>query len=257
MAQPPPTNTLPPDYGIDAPGVVRNLFTVTAVGLTLFGTAKAGLWSGVFAHVDFAFTGLSAGLTCGAMGAWMLYDSKIGKLREREALLDHLTWRGDEAVLDVGCGRGLMLIGAATRLKSGVATGVDLWQAEDLSGNRPEATLENARREGVAERVQVATGDMRKLPFEDASFDRIVSNAAIHTVYEAEGRAQVVRELARVLRPGGEVVIHDIRHVEQLAAGFTEAGLEVKLLGSRVFQGFLALVTLGSLRPNVLVARKR
>lgn len=113
----------------------------------------------------------------------MIWDSKVGKLRTREHLLGRITWKGDERVLDVGCGRGLMLIGAAKRLASGEATGIDLWHAEDLSGNRPEATLENARREGVTEKIRVETGDMRQLPFADASFDVVVSRAAIHNLY--------------------------------------------------------------------------
>src|SRR5262249_52281281 len=148
---------------------------------------------------------------------WMIYDSKIGKLRERERLLDLIPWTGTEAVLDVGCGRGLMLIGAARRLTSGRATGLDLWQSEDLTGNRPEATLENARLAKVADRVDVKTGDMRRMPFADRSFDVIVSNVAIHNVYEREGRDRTMKEIARVLKPGGRVVIHDIRHVAEYA----------------------------------------
>jgi len=148
-----------PDYGIDAPGVVRNLFIVAAVGLTLFLTARFGLWSGVVGPVALSYSGLWAGLGCGLMGVWMLYDSKVGKLKERERLLDLVALRGNEAVLDVGCGRGLLLIGAARRLTTGRATGLDLWQAEDLTGNKPEATLKNARREGVADRVEVTTGE--------------------------------------------------------------------------------------------------
>jgi hypothetical protein len=49
-------------------------------------------------------------------GAQVLF-SKVGKLRERDRLLDSIPWRGDEAVLDVGCGRGLLLVGAAKRLR--------------------------------------------------------------------------------------------------------------------------------------------
>ncbi len=79
---------------------------------------------------------------------WMIWDSKVGKLWSRDRLLDALKLRGDELVLDVGCGRGLLLIGAAKRLTTGKALGVDIWNVEDLSGNRPEATLENARLEG-------------------------------------------------------------------------------------------------------------
>lgn len=75
----------------------------------------------------------------------MVWDCKVGKLRSRDRLLDGLALRGDETVLDVGCGRGLLLIGAAKRLTTGTAVGVDIWQTEDLSGNRPEATLESHR----------------------------------------------------------------------------------------------------------------
>ena len=169
-----------PDYGIDAPGVIRNLVIAAVAGLAVYGTSRAGLWSGALGPVRISGMGLSVGIGCAFMACWMLYDSKVGKLKERDRLLDRIPWRGDEAVLDVGCGRGLLLIGAARRAGSGRATGLDLWQAEDLTGNSPQATLENARREGVDSRVTVATGDMRKMPFPDASFDVVLSNVAIH-----------------------------------------------------------------------------
>src|SRR5262249_42438632 len=181
---PPTAPAAKPDYGIDAPGVIRNLALVWLAGTGCFITARAGLWSGVIAHINLATSGLFAGLSCGLMAVWMLYDSRIGKMRERERLLDRLPWRGDESVLDVGGGGGLLLIGAARRLPRGRATGLDLWRAEDLTGNTPEATLENARREGVAGRVDVRTGDMRKMPFPDGSFDSVVSNVAIHNIYD-------------------------------------------------------------------------
>ena len=140
------------------------------------------------------------------MALWMLWSSKIGKVREREKLLDRIPWTGAERVLDVGCGRGLLLVGAARRLTTGRAVGIDIWQAEDLSGNRPEATLENARLEGVADRVEVQTADMRKIPFPDGSFDVVVSSQAIHNIYDSAGRAQAIGEIARVLAPGGRAL---------------------------------------------------
>jgi SAM-dependent methyltransferase len=250
------TGPTKPDYGIDAPGVVRNLFVVAAVGFALDLSARFGLWSGVIAHVGLSRTGLFAGLSCGFMGCWMLYDSKIGKLRERERLLDLIPWRGTEAVLDLGCGRGLLLIGAARRLTTGRATGLDLWQSEDLTGNKPEATLENARREGVADRVEVRTGDMRKMPFSDASFDVVVSNVAIHNIYDREGRETTMSEIARVLKPGGRVVIHDIRYVGDYAAAFKTLGLtDVTRVGSKLARILLLLITFGSLRPDIVTAR--
>ena len=246
-----------PDYGIDAPGVVRNLFIVAAVGLTLYLTARFGFWSGVIAHVGLAHAGLWEGLGCGFMGCWMLYDSKIGKLRARERLLDLAPWRGNEAVLDLGCGRGLLLVAAAKRLTTGKATGLDLWQAEDLTGNRLEATLENARYEGVSDRVEVKTGDMREMPFPDDSFDIVVSNVAIHNIYDRDGREKTMRGIARVLRPGGRVVIEYIRYVRKYASALAEHGLtDVRRVGSRTARIFLFLITFGSLRPDIVTARK-
>jgi ubiquinone/menaquinone biosynthesis C-methylase UbiE len=130
-------------------------------------------------------------------------------------------------------------------------------QAEDLTGNKPEATLENARREGVLDRVEVKTGDMRKMPFPNASFDVVASNVAIHNVYDRESREQTMGEIARVLKPGGRVVIHDIRHVGEYAPALTRHGLcDVKRVSSKVARIALWVITFGSLRPDILTARK-
>ena len=135
-----------PNYGLDAPRAVRNLFIVAALGIISLITRLLGVWSRHDLIAVIARPLIGAGLSCGAMGLWMVYDSKIGKVREREDYLDKIVWRGDERVLDVGCGLGLFLIGAAKRLKTGRAVGIDLWQAEDLSGNTPVGTLNNATR---------------------------------------------------------------------------------------------------------------
>jgi SAM-dependent methyltransferase len=252
------------DYGLDAPPVVRNLFVIGAIGLAVAASVLLGLWSGLLqvpiGGTQLVFplgsTGLWGGLACVAMGAWMVWDSKVGKVRAREVLLDRIRWNGGERVLDVGCGRGLMLIGAARRLQTGTATGIDLWNAQDLSGNRPETVLENARREGVAGRVDVQTGDMRKLPFADATFDAIVSRAAIHNLYAGADRATAIAEMARVLKPGGVVLIDDIRHGGEYAAAFAKAGCSCERIGAAPLNHLLALVTLGFLRPVTLLARK-
>ena len=119
-------------------------------------------------------------------------------------------------MLDVGCGLGLFLIGAAKRLSTGRAVGIDKWQQEDLSGNNAAGTLRNAMIEAVADRVEVHTGDARKLPFPDASFDVVLSSMALHNIYNAGERQTAVREIARVLAPGGRVLIVDVRHTSKL-----------------------------------------
>jgi hypothetical protein len=89
-------------------------------------------------------TGLYAGLSWIASALIMIYGSRVRKLALRDRLLDELALRGDERMLDVGCGRGLMLLGAAQKLPRGRAFGIDLWQTVDQSGNSPEATQRNA-----------------------------------------------------------------------------------------------------------------
>jgi ubiquinone/menaquinone biosynthesis C-methylase UbiE len=165
-------------------------------------------WAANLAQVVF-----NGGVGCLIGAAMMLGSSYYGKFRVRGRLLDGLNLRGDETVLDVGCGHGLLLIGAAKRLPRGRAVGVDLWSQVDQAKNSRAATLRNAEIEGVAERIEVRDGDMRKLPFPDASFDAAVASLAIHNVPSHEGRRQAIREIVRVLKPGGQVAITDIKSV--------------------------------------------
>jgi arsenite methyltransferase len=258
-----PSPSPTPDYGLDAPGAVRNLFIAAGVGLLLFLSIATHLWSGKVTlgplSLNLAPMGLGVTLGAGFMGTWMAWDSKYGKVRERERLLDMLTWTGRERVLDVGCGRGLLLIGAAKRLTAGgggTAAGIDLWQEEDLSGNRPEATMENARLEGVAERVEVHTADMRKIPFPDGAFDTVLSMNAIHNIYSKPGRATAIAEICRVLKPGGTVLIVDIRHIRQYTAALRAGGCTVRRASSDIGTIVLMIITWGSVRPGNLIATK-
>jgi len=156
----------------------------------------------------------------------MRWDSRVGKLRVREKVMDSLPWRGDEQVLDVGCGRGLLLVAAARRLRAGKATGIDIWQRQDLSGNDPQAAWENARIEGVADRVEIREGDARQIPFPDATFDIVVSCQVLHNLSKAGERALALQEIARVLKPGGRLVILDFRNVREYAQVLRAHGME-------------------------------
>ena len=143
-------------------------------------------------------------------GLLMLLYAKWGKFRHRDMMLNMLRWRGDERVLDVGTGRGLLLIGAARRLTTGRGTGIDVWSTKDLSGNSLSRTQANIDVEGVQDKVNIKSDDARKLSFPDASFDVVLSNLCIHNIPASDGRAQACREIARVLKPGGTALISDL-----------------------------------------------
>ncbi|MFZ6862306.1 class I SAM-dependent methyltransferase [Undibacterium sp. Ji67W] len=254
-----------PDYGLDAPLVVRNMFILGSAGLLCWLGTKLNRWSGKLLLpignesliLDFSGMGLFLGATLTFSACWMVWDSKIGKLHNREKLLDYLTWTGDEQVLDVGCGRGLLLIGAAKRLTNGKATGIDIWQTEDLSGNAQEATAKNVRIEGLEQRVEITTADMRNIPYPDGSFDRVVSRAAIHNLYSAEDRTKAIEEITRVLKPGGKALIEDIRHGNEYAKSFSASKCSsVQHLEPVWLCIFTRIITFGSLNPVTLLVTK-
>ena len=155
----------------------------------------------------------------------------MSKKRVRDRLVAALALSGSECVLDAGCGLGLALIGCAKELTTGKAVGIDLWTAKDLSNNNPEATRANAAAEGVADRVEVETGDITKLPFSDASFDVVISMTVIHNIPSRHGRDQALRELVRVLKPGGRIANFDLLHTSRYAQVLQQAGMDVQDLG--------------------------
>ncbi|MGZ4879229.1 MAG: class I SAM-dependent methyltransferase [Candidatus Angelobacter sp.] len=214
-----------PDYGIDAPGVVRNLLVAGAALIlsgTLFPTIHVGsvtiLWSR---------SAFWPGASCLVGGLLMLLYSRWGKFRHRDMILNMVRWRGDERVLDMGTGRGLLLIGAARRLTTGRGTGIDVWSTKDLSGNSLARTQANVDVEGVQEKVDLKSDDARKLSFPDASFDVVLSNLCLHNIPDAEGRAQACREIARVLKPGGTALISDFINTGSYKKMLAASGLKV------------------------------
>jgi arsenite methyltransferase len=213
------------DYGLDGPPIVRNFFLIGS-GFVLAGMIAYFLLAAAAPGLALSglIIGLMAGLPALLSAVIMVRSSQLGKLKQGERLMDLVNLRGDEHVLDVGCGRGLLMIAAAKRLPRGQAVGIDLWQAEDLSGNSAAAALANAATEGVAERVEVKTGDMRQMPFPDAAFDVAVASMAIHNLPSADGRAQAIREIARVLKPGGRVALQDFLATGEYARTLTELG---------------------------------
>jgi arsenite methyltransferase len=215
-----------PDYGLDAPGLVRGFFVggpaLIAAGyfLSAWSTPRdLGPLIGIGATMFYS------GMVFFAESFLLMASSYYGKFRARDRLLGLLDLRGDETVLDVGCGHGLLLIGVAKKLPKGRSIGIDLWSQVDQGKNSRDATLQNALLEGVADRVEVRDGDMRKLPFADASIDAVVANLAIHNIASRDGRREAISEIVRVLKPGGQVALMDFKHVGQYVDDLKSFGI--------------------------------
>jgi ubiquinone/menaquinone biosynthesis C-methylase UbiE len=222
------------EYGYDAPYA---LIAFSAIGAAAAIAAVGAWWAGSM-HLARIAALYAAFFLLNAVS--FFYTTRRGKFDAWESILDGLGVRLDEHVLDLGCGRGAVLTAVASRLKTGRVTGIDLWSTHDQSGNARGVTVRNAELEGVRDRVDVETGDMRALPFSNASFSLVVSSLAIHNISGADGRAKAVSEAWRVLAPGGRLAIADIRSTAAYAATLRElgaAGVTRRGLGWRFWYG--------------------
>ena len=140
------------DYGFDGD------FRLIPAGwqATILGAVCAAL-------AVFTVLNITAGRTVGAVitavitvglvlvAGSFVFTTRVGKFKVWAQILTDLELRGDEDLLDLGCGRGAVLLAAAELLPAGRAVGIDLWRA-DQTGNSPEVTRRNAELEGVADR---------------------------------------------------------------------------------------------------------
>ncbi len=113
-------------------------------------------------------------------------------------------------VLDIGTGSGFVGLEVARRLRGTgcVVVGIDLSQA------MLALAAENAQRRGMARELEWQHGDAKAMPFDDHEFDLVVSSDSMH---HWEDPLPVLNEMARVLKPGGKYLIHDLRRPQRRA----------------------------------------
>jgi ubiquinone/menaquinone biosynthesis C-methylase UbiE len=212
-----------PDYGIDAPviGLRLLLLIIAALAIAIFLRRFSNTVAAVSSNVILSLvpTGI-------ILIVLMIFYVRIGKFNHRNKMLNMLSWNGYEQVLDIGTGHGLLMIGAAKRLIDGKSFGIDIWNPEDLSDNRYDVAIRNAKLEGVEERVEIIRGDACQIPFIDNSFDYIVSNLCLHNISDKQKRAAACREILRVLKPGGTALISDFMYTKEYANEFKKMGME-------------------------------
>jgi arsenite methyltransferase len=224
-----------PDYGQDVPGlakgsamlgllssgiVISHLVAFSSAGLFVMLRGGTNLSLG---NVIFITTMTILSILFFSISGFLIWSSRRGKLQMRDRVIADLKLNGDEDVLDVGCGNGLLVIGAAAQLTSGTVTGVDIWREDIESDVSPQSVMKNAELAGVADRVRVESADARNLPFENGRFDIITTSFMLHHMNKAD-RETAVREMARVLKPKGKLVIVEIAHAKQLASILGEIG---------------------------------
>ena len=131
-----------------------------------------------------------------------LFRGQWHQLRQRTAILAQL--QAGEQVLDVGCGTGTLALDVARLIgPTGRVAGVDPG-TEQIARARAKAARRNAP-------LDFQIGVIEQLPFSDRSFDVVFSTLMMHHL-PAPLKRQGLAEIARVLKPGGRLVIADFTH---------------------------------------------
>lgn len=139
--------------------------------------------------------------------------------------------KAGQRVLDVACGTGVLAREAAGRVGGvGLVTGLD----------RNEGMLAMARR--IAPAVAWKAGRAEQLPFPDASFDAVVSQFGLMFF---DDRVQALREMRRVLKPGGRLAVAVWDRLENSPGYAAMAGLLERLFGRRIASELHAPFALG------------
>lgn len=207
-------------YGLDAPIAPITFF---AIGLVLIILSIVGIKQEIESLNWCWFWGVFSWI-CGGI---YLHTSFRGKFIIWANILDQLTIQPDSKILDLGCGRGAVLLMEAKRLgNKGKAVGIDLWQTKDQSGNDINVTKQNAKLEGVSDKVEIKTANMTDLPFEDESFDFITASVSIHNIKEQTGRRKALTEAYRVLKKEGTLIIVDIKYTKKYMKILQEIGMK-------------------------------
>jgi trans-aconitate 2-methyltransferase len=148
-------------------------------------------------------------------------------VRWGSALLSTVELRGDELVLDAGCGTGLLTEQLLERLPQGRAVGID----------RSMAMASTARRhlEAASDRFHALQADLCNLPLASASLDLVFSTATFHWISD---HPRLFREVGRVLQPGGRLVAQcgGAGNIEQVHGWAREARRSPEL--ARYFAGW-------------------
>jgi SAM-dependent methyltransferase len=177
----------------------------------------------------------SDGLVLSPNGADERYSMEL-----YEAVVGAVDFAGLD-VLEVGCGRGGGAAFVFERYRPKTLTGIDL----------SETAIVRSRRTHARAGLEFVTGDAENLPFPDASFDAVINVESSHCYPDVP---RFLREVTRVLRPGGVLLFADLRPTRNDASGNGLGAASVDQLREQVVEAGLVIVEDEDITANVVHA---
>lgn len=159
----------------------------------------------------------------GWLGRFILWRMNRGHSNLTDWGLAHISIKESDTILDVGCGGGRTAGKLAARASLGKVYGID-YSPESVAASRKT----NARWIAMG-RVEIRQGTVSQLPFPDGAFDLVT---AVETQYFWPDLAADMREVFRVLKPGGSfILIAEVyKGGQKMAKKLSEKHVEMKIL---------------------------
>ena len=160
-------------------------------------------------------------ILAGLVGLWALMGLVVvhflfGLTRPMDLPTDRFLASGSGRVLDAGAGSGRAGVGVLIARPKATVTALDIYSGYwGIDDNTPERFMANARAAGAADRAEARTGDMRDMPFDEATFDAVISSYAIDHL-SREGTVKAIAEVHRVLKSHGEFLLMIINSADWL-----------------------------------------
>lgn len=205
-----------PKYGYTAVKYFAYMGVIGVIGL-------CAALIGTFLNPPLSTLLMVIGIPVAFVGLWIaasyvvLYNS-LFKRKPQEKIWRRITefsdLRGNEKILDVGCGMGRASVGVAKQLTTGKVTGIDIFGG--VSGTSPEPARRNAKIEGVADKVEFKHGNILSAPFKNNTFDVVNASSVLHEIHGHENQQKAMREIYRVLKPGGKFATLEILRTPKL-----------------------------------------
>ncbi|MFX0077884.1 MAG: class I SAM-dependent methyltransferase [Candidatus Hermodarchaeota archaeon] len=197
-----------PQYGHGAirPFAIMGMLGILGLIITIlgFGFSQPMNWILWIIGIPLALIGIWLGITYYEINRKVIRPNDISIMgRTVTSFSDSL--HGDERILVVGCRTGRVAIELAKLLTTGQVTGIDIF--EQVDKDAPNQPSENARIEGVENKVNFQYGDPTNIPFEDTTFDILTMDNMLHEIEEEELKIQALSEAYRVLKPEGRLVM--------------------------------------------------
>jgi len=152
--------------------------------------------------------------------------SCVAKPYVYKTILDQMKLAGTEQILDIGCGRGLFSLMSAQRLIKASHPNKPIGRilAEDIWTDSPTIVRRNALKNGFRDLITPGLNDVTDLIHKDNTFDVVIASMVLDVFQLQQERAQIVREMLRVLKPGGTLILWDPKVTHLIHTEFASIG---------------------------------